>query len=157
MTTESGGSGRDAHGTAGSAPAGGGQTLLVLGASGDLTARLLLPGLGGLLAGGPDEGLFLVGSGSDAWDDERWRRRVSDSFLSASATGAQVTATVNSARYLPPHSPGRIRRRGPQRYSGRHAASVHGCPNRCVRVQMAGRRRRLTFSEGGIGFSRGCP
>jgi glucose-6-phosphate 1-dehydrogenase len=26
------------------------QTLLILGASGDLTARLLLPGLGGLLA-----------------------------------------------------------------------------------------------------------
>ena len=39
----------------------GGQTLLILGASGDLTARLLLPGLGGLLATGSVGELQLVG------------------------------------------------------------------------------------------------
>jgi glucose-6-phosphate 1-dehydrogenase len=113
-------------------PAGDEQTLLVLGASGDLTARLLLPGLGGLLAAGPNGNgaageaagpngngaageaagpngsgaaagpsgkLLLVGSGRDEWDDEHWRQRVRDSF--AKASGPQVTATVDSARYVP--------------------------------------------------------
>lgn len=84
----------------GPAPGGDEQTLLILGASGDLTARLLLPGLGGLLAGGPGAGLFLVGSGRDDWDDERWRRRVGDSFAAASATGDRVTTTVDHARYV---------------------------------------------------------
>jgi len=41
------------------------QTLLILGAAGDLTARLLLPGLGTLLAGGAMEDLLLIGSGRD--------------------------------------------------------------------------------------------
>jgi glucose-6-phosphate 1-dehydrogenase len=39
------------------------KTLLILGASGDLSARLLLPGLGGLLTAHPDKKLRLVGSG----------------------------------------------------------------------------------------------
>ncbi|MGI8749139.1 MAG: glucose-6-phosphate dehydrogenase [Thermoleophilaceae bacterium] len=77
-----------------------GQTLLILGASGDLTARLLLPGLGGLLAGGEAKGLALVGSGTDGWDDERWRRQVADSFASVEATGAEVDAVAKGARYL---------------------------------------------------------
>ena len=72
------------------ASAGTEQTLLVLGASGDLTARLLLPGLGGLLAESPGEALFLVGSGRDDWDDEHWRQRVTESF--SAATGPQGTA-----------------------------------------------------------------
>ena len=81
------------------APAAREQTLLVLGASGDLTARLLLPGLAGLLAASPAESLLLVGSGRDEWDDEHWRQRVRESF--GSATGPQVTATVEGTRYLP--------------------------------------------------------
>jgi glucose-6-phosphate 1-dehydrogenase len=76
------------------------QTLLILGASGDLTGRLLLPGLGGLLATGVGEGLTLFGSGMDDWDDERWRRRVSDSFAAAGATAAEVDAVANGARYM---------------------------------------------------------
>src|SRR5690242_8315304 len=77
------------------------QTLLILGASGDLTARLLLPGLGGLLAGGGGKGLLLIGSAIDDWDDQRWRKRVADSFASASASGPQVDAVEQGARYLP--------------------------------------------------------
>ena len=46
------------------------QTLLILGASGDLTARLLLPGLGRLVAAGGPAGLSLLGSGAQDWDDE---------------------------------------------------------------------------------------
>jgi glucose-6-phosphate 1-dehydrogenase len=76
------------------------QTLLILGASGDLTARLLLPGLGGLLAGGGGKGLSLLGSAIDDWDDQRWRRRVADSFASGGARGAQVDAVAQGARYL---------------------------------------------------------
>ena len=47
------------------------QTLVVLGASGDLTARLLLPGLGGLVAAGAGGDLALIGSDRVEWDDER--------------------------------------------------------------------------------------
>jgi glucose-6-phosphate 1-dehydrogenase len=99
MTTQPTESDHDPHRTE-PATAGGEQTLLVLGASGDLTARLLLPGLGGLLAGESVKGLSLVGSGTDDWDDERWRQRVSDSFSAADASGEQVTAVVRDARYV---------------------------------------------------------
>ena len=76
------------------------RTLLILGASGDLTARLLLPGLGGLLAGDGVKDLLLVGSGRDGWDDNRWRKRVADSFAAVDAGGPQVDTVLNGARYL---------------------------------------------------------
>lgn len=63
-----------------SAPSSGITTLLILGASGDLTGRLLLPGLGRLLASGRAKGLKLEGAGSDDWSDDKWRGRVRDSF-----------------------------------------------------------------------------
>ena len=56
------------------------RTLLILGASGDLTGRLLLPGLGRLLATGRAPDLRLVGSGTEDWDDERWRERLRQAF-----------------------------------------------------------------------------
>ncbi|MEO5778471.1 MAG: glucose-6-phosphate dehydrogenase [Arthrobacter oryzae] len=56
------------------------KTLLILGASGDLTGRLLLPGLARLVARGRADGLTLVGAGSDDWPPERWRDRVEESF-----------------------------------------------------------------------------
>ena len=56
------------------------RTLLILGASGDLTGRLLLPGLGRLLATGRAPDLLLIGSGTEHWDDERWRERVRKAF-----------------------------------------------------------------------------
>jgi glucose-6-phosphate 1-dehydrogenase len=79
------------------------QTLLILGASGDLTARLLLPGLGRLVAAGGLTELSLVGSGMEEWDDDRWRRRVGDSFASVGADGAdsgRTSALIQDARYL---------------------------------------------------------
>jgi glucose-6-phosphate 1-dehydrogenase len=76
------------------------QTLLILGASGDLTARLLLPGLGGLLAMGKVHGLSLVGSGVEEWSEDRWRARVAESFAAASADGVEVDAVAKGARYL---------------------------------------------------------
>lgn len=76
------------------------QTLIILGASGDLTARLLLPGLGALLATGQLDSLHLLGSALDDWDDEQWRSQVNDSFASAQASGAQVDAVLDSTRYI---------------------------------------------------------
>jgi glucose-6-phosphate 1-dehydrogenase len=76
------------------------QTLLILGASGDLTHRLLLPGLGGLLASGADSDLLLIGSASNEWDDERWRSRVAESFRAANAQGAAVEAVAATTRYV---------------------------------------------------------
>ncbi|MEE9096780.1 glucose-6-phosphate dehydrogenase [Pseudarthrobacter phenanthrenivorans] len=62
------------------------KTLLILGASGDLTGRLLLPGLARLVAAGRAEGLALVGAGSDSWTPEQWRDRVESSFAAAADT-----------------------------------------------------------------------
>lgn len=75
------------------------QTLLILGASGDLTARLLLPGLGALLSAGGPEGLQLIGSGLDDWDDDRWRAQIAESFATESAGGPHAEAVVSTARY----------------------------------------------------------
>jgi glucose-6-phosphate 1-dehydrogenase len=78
------------------------QTLLILGASGDLAARLLLPGLAGLLTSGSDarRGLALLGSGAEDWDDERWRKRVADSFEQSGETGPELDAVAKETRYL---------------------------------------------------------
>jgi glucose-6-phosphate dehydrogenase-like protein len=63
------------------------QTLLILWASGDLTSRLLLPGLDGLLSRGRIGGLTLIGSSRDDWDDQRWRQLVADAFAAGNASG----------------------------------------------------------------------
>lgn len=76
------------------------QTLLILGASGDLTSRLLLPGLGGLLISGRVSGLSLIGSSRHDWDDHRWRQFVAEAFAAGNASGAQADAVVKGARYL---------------------------------------------------------
>ncbi|HYZ35740.1 MAG TPA: glucose-6-phosphate dehydrogenase [Pseudonocardiaceae bacterium] len=76
------------------------QTLLILGASGDLTSRLLLPGLGGLLTRGRIGSLALIGSSRDDWDDQRWRQLVADAFAAGNASGARAEAVVEGARYL---------------------------------------------------------
>lgn len=56
------------------------KTLLILGATGDLTARLLLPGLAKLVATGRAGDLNLVGSGREEWTQEQWRERVKTAF-----------------------------------------------------------------------------
>lgn len=65
------------------------KTLLILGASGDLTGRLLLPGLARLVAKGRATDLRLVGAGSDPWTPEQWRERVHTSFEAAAGTAGQ--------------------------------------------------------------------
>ncbi|GAA3755349.1 glucose-6-phosphate dehydrogenase [Microbacterium kribbense] len=60
-------------------------TFLILGASGDLTSRLLLPALGQLLQREPERHVTLRGAGSDAWTDKRWQSAVRTSFASTNA------------------------------------------------------------------------
>lgn len=76
------------------------QTLLILGASGDLSVRLLLPGLGALLARDGGERVSLVGSAVHDWDGERWRDRVAEAFAAAGVNGGRADAVARSARYL---------------------------------------------------------
>jgi glucose-6-phosphate 1-dehydrogenase len=73
---------------------------MILGASGDLAGRLLLPGLGGLLSTGAIGELVLIGSGAEDWDDAHWRERVAKSFAAAGATGTEVDAVAGAARYI---------------------------------------------------------
>ncbi|MVA75104.1 glucose-6-phosphate dehydrogenase [Auraticoccus sp. F435] len=55
-------------------------TLVVLGASGDLFARLLMPGLADLLAEQPERRIKLVGSGRSERSDEQWRAAVGEAI-----------------------------------------------------------------------------
>jgi glucose-6-phosphate 1-dehydrogenase len=75
------------------------QTLLLLGATGDLTARMLLPGLGTLLREGSTGDLLLIASGREDWDDGRWRERVARSFAAAGAEGSATDAVVEQTVY----------------------------------------------------------
>lgn len=60
-------------------------TLLILGASGDLASRLLLPALGQLLHREPDRHITLLGAGSDTWSDAQWRQAVTSAFTESGA------------------------------------------------------------------------
>lgn len=77
------------------------KTLLILGASGDLSARLLLPGLGGLLTEHPGKKLRLIGSGAEDWDDAKWSDRVRASFATVNASGPLVDDVIRETTYLP--------------------------------------------------------
>jgi len=66
-------------------------TLLILGASGDLTSRLLLPALGQLLTRQPDRDVRLLGAGMDDWTDDHWRQVVRSSFDTADADAAYAS------------------------------------------------------------------
>ena len=72
------------------------KTLLILGASGDLTGRLLLPGLARLVSRGRADGLTLVGAGSDAWTPEQWMARLEESFADANSQASGRTTFVFS-------------------------------------------------------------
>ena len=76
------------------------QTLLVLGADGDLTRRLLLPGLAALLGSdwGDRRSIQLLGAGVTELSDKHWRHRVGDAFAQG-GRGARVSGTAQRSRY----------------------------------------------------------
>lgn len=76
------------------------QTLLILGASGDLTGRLLLPGVGGLTASARGKDLLLIGAGMEPWSQSRWIKRVRDSFATESAKGARISRLLSDTHYV---------------------------------------------------------
>lgn len=74
-------------------------TLLILGASGDLTSRLLLPALGELLTRESWRRVHLRGAGMDDWSDEHWRDVVRTSFAAGGADAeADVIASTGYTR-----------------------------------------------------------
>ncbi|WP_285117368.1 glucose-6-phosphate dehydrogenase [Leifsonia sp. fls2-241-R2A-40a] len=75
-------------------------TLVILGASGDLTSRLLLPAIGQLLTDKPDRAFTLIGSSSDGLDDDGWRSVVEKSFATVDAKGEAVERLLKETRYV---------------------------------------------------------
>jgi len=74
-------------------------TLLILGASGDLTSRLLLPALGQLLTLQPQRRVRLIGVGAEELADDAWSSRVRASFATVPASGPAVDAVLSTATY----------------------------------------------------------
>lgn len=74
-------------------------TLVILGASGDLTRRLLLPGLGSLLKVEPDRHVVVVGADRHEMSAEEWQQRVRESFEEAEAPAESADRVVADARY----------------------------------------------------------
>ncbi|MFH8251097.1 glucose-6-phosphate dehydrogenase [Microbacterium sp. B2969] len=74
-------------------------TLCILGASGDLTSRLLLPALAQLLTEETERSVRLVGAGIDDWDDDTWRSVVAEAFATASPSGPAVDAVRRETVY----------------------------------------------------------
>ena len=79
------------------------ETLLVLGADGDLTRRLLLPGLATLLAtdrGDDRPPPLLLGAGLGEMTADAWRTRVRRAFASAGVRSRRVTEVARRTRYV---------------------------------------------------------
>ena len=74
-------------------------TLIIFGASGDLTQRLLLPGLGQLIDCGGAEKLQVIGVGQQTLSTAAWRKRVAKSFAAGGAKSAEARAIAEAAEY----------------------------------------------------------
>jgi glucose-6-phosphate 1-dehydrogenase len=74
------------------------RTLIILGATGDLTSRLLLPGLGTLLSSQPELRIDVVGSSREPADG--WEQVVAEAFGAVGASGPAAAHTRETARYV---------------------------------------------------------
>ncbi|WP_239022374.1 hypothetical protein [Raineyella fluvialis] len=74
-------------------------TLVILGASGDLTGRLLLPGLATLLKAEPELDVTLVGASDLDWSQEKWADRVSSALTDGGCSAAGIRRLVEGTRY----------------------------------------------------------
>ncbi len=75
-------------------------SLLLLGASGDLSGRLLLPALGQLLDREESRrGVVLVGAGAEEWDANAWQQRVRTSFADGKVSEEALQGVLDATRY----------------------------------------------------------
>lgn len=74
-------------------------TLVILGASGDLTSRLLLPGLGTLMAQEPGRRINLIGADRKEWAEDEFRALVHESMIRGGASPAVAAGLAEDARY----------------------------------------------------------
>ncbi len=74
------------------------ETLVIIGAGGDLTARLLLPGLASFLASSRAADLHVIGVDRAELSDADWQARVAAAF--AAEPSARATAVAAASRYL---------------------------------------------------------
>jgi len=75
-------------------------TLVILGASGDLTHRLLLPGLGTLLNTSGRYRVTVIGAAVDEVAPEAWEQRVRDALAEAKTRQAKIDDVVARTRYV---------------------------------------------------------
>lgn len=68
------------------------ETLVILGAGGDLASRLLIPGLGSLLASSRGRDLHLIGVDRDPMTDAAWRARVRKALRGSPSKRAEKLA-----------------------------------------------------------------
>lgn len=73
-------------------------TLVILGAGGDLTSRLLLPGLASLLSSSRGEPVHLIGVDRGDMTDAQWRSRVKGAFKAEPS--ALATSVASASRYI---------------------------------------------------------
>lgn len=76
------------------------ETLVIFGATGDLTSRLLLPGLGRLLTEQPDRRVSLIGTDLAEQSAEQWSHTVQEAFSAAEATGPAVEHLLAHTEYM---------------------------------------------------------
>ena len=75
-------------------------TLVLLGASGDLANRLLMPALGKLLDTEPERrGIMLLGAGAEDWDEATWKDRVRSSLSAAEVSTETIDALLATTAY----------------------------------------------------------
>ena len=75
-------------------------TLVILGASGDLTHRLLLPGLGTLLKLHSRPDLTLVGAAMEEMTDDAWRELVGKALVEGGCPPSRMEQLLASTRYV---------------------------------------------------------
>jgi glucose-6-phosphate 1-dehydrogenase len=73
--------------------------LVILGASGDLTHRLLLPGLGTLLKAEHNLSVRLIGAGAEELDDTTWCEMVKASLTEGGCSTTEMQAILEDTRY----------------------------------------------------------
>jgi glucose-6-phosphate 1-dehydrogenase len=78
----------------------GARTIAILGAGGDLTERLLLPGLGHVVDGARGTELTLIGAARTPQSDEEWQALVRRSLEAADVSPHTVDALSASARFV---------------------------------------------------------